>query len=391
MQTKLFFGTDAHGYLEVWTDNGKVVFSTNKLKTICTKDVCHPVKSRKFFLDNGVTPTVVRKFFNMNFMQLVRPTIEHSLKENLKFSGKKVTYPISSVTEHEELLAQSVKDKTTHLNPLLNVTGKTTKELRELLGKGLWKQLANNSYYRNKLLAMGLAKVFQSTTTSETLKISLGEWNKIPSTLLRAGVLNTDRAFIYKNSGIPMTNFLKGTQAAKAFQLLVIDTERMLLALENRELNPEWSGRRVKEEHDRLIILQNNRWREQVEKHNKGMLQDFTTLFELPFVSHSGFVAKPCTSPQQVRDEGSKMNHCVGSYARECAEGKYIVYSIVSKDGVRSTLGIRVNKLYADTDRPKYVFSTDQHYRSHNRSIEQDESDFADLVVEALLKHNSKA
>ena len=120
------------------------------------------------------------------------------------------------------------------------------------------------------------------------------------------------------------------------------------------------------------------------------MIQDFTTLFNLPTVSDSGFVARPCTSPQQVRDEGSKMNHCVGSYTRECADGKYIVYSVVSEDGVRSTLGIRVNKLYADTDKPKFKFTVEQHYRSHNRDITEDESNFADKVVEALLKHNNK-
>lgn len=389
MKTKLFFGTDAWGRMEVWTDSGKVVFSTNKLKTVCTKDVCNPVKSRKFFSDNGVTPTVVRKFFNMNFMRLVRPTIEHSLKENLKFWGKEVTYPISSVTEHEELLAQSVKDRTTHLNPLLNVTGKTPKELREILGKGLWKQLANNSYSRNKLLAHEVA-YWATHGLTEALKNYAERWSKVPSTLLKAGVRSPVIANIYKNSGIPLTHFLKKTPEAVRFQHLVNDTELMLLSLEGGYLNPEWSKRRVEEEHNRLVILQNNRRRETLEKQNKNMIQDFTTLFNLPTVSHSGFVAKPCTSPQQVRDEGSKMNHCVGGYARECADGKYIVYSVVSKDGISSTLGIRVNKLYADTDKPKFVFSIDQHYRSYNRSVEQDESDFACLVVEALLKHNSK-
>lgn len=62
MKTKLFFGVDAHGYMEVWTDSGKVVFYTNKLKTVCTKDVCPTIKSKEFFKKHGVTPTVVRKF-----------------------------------------------------------------------------------------------------------------------------------------------------------------------------------------------------------------------------------------------------------------------------------------------------------------------------------------
>lgn len=389
MKTKLFFGTDAGGYLEVWTDSGKVVFYTNKLKTVCTKDVCKPINSREFFKKNGVTPTIVRKFFNMKFMQLVRPTIEHSLKENLKFFGKKVIYPISSVTEHEELLAQSVKDKTVHLNPLLNITGKTPKELREILGKGLWKQLAKNSYSRNKLLAKELDYLAARGLT-ESLKEYAERLNKIPSTLLRAGVKSRATASIYKNSGIPLTHFLRKTPEAVKFMHLVSDTKLMLLSLEGGYLNPEWSKRRVEEEHDRLVILQNNRRREVIEKQNKNMIQDFTTLFNLPTVSDSGFVARPCVSPQQVRDEGSKMNHCVGCYARDCAEGKYIVYSVVRSDGVRSTLGIWVDKLYADTDKPKFKFTVDQHYRSHNRDITEDEFDFANQVVEVLLKHNNK-
>lgn len=387
MQTKLFFGVDAHGYLQVWTEYGSVVLSTNKLQTISTKDVCNPIRSREFFKKYGVTPTVVRKFFNMNYMRTVRPTIEHSLKENLKFFGKKVTYPFSHKTEHEELLAQSVKDKTTHLNPLLNVTGKTPKELREILGKGLWKQLAKNSYSRNKLLAQEVG-YWATHGLTEALKNYTERWNKVPSTLLKAGVKSPVTANIYKNSGIPLTHFLKKTPEAIRFQRLVSDTELMLLALEGRYLNPEWSKRRVEEEHDRLVILQNNRRREELEKQNRDMIQDFTTLFSLPMVFDSGFVAKPCTNPRQVRDEGSRMNHCVGSYARHCAEGKYIVYSVANKDGIHSTLGIRVDKLYADTDKPKFKFTVDQHYRSHNRDITEDESDFADKVIEALLKHN---
>lgn len=387
MQTKLFFGVDAYGYLEVWTEHGNVVFSTNRLKTICTKDVCNPFRSRDFFKKHGVTPTVVRKFFNMNYMKLVRPTIEHSLKENLKFFGKRVAYPLSYKTEHEELLAQSVKDKTMHLNPLLNVTGRTPKELREILGKGLWKQLANNSYSRNKLLAQEVA-YWVTHGLTDTLKNYAERWSKVPSTLLRAGVRSPVIANIYKNSGIPLTHFLKKTPEAVRFQRLVNDTEIMLLSLEGRCLNPEWSKRRVEEEHDRLVVLQNNRQREALEKQNKNMIQDFTTLFNLPTVSDSGFVARPCTSPQQVRDEGSRMNHCVGCYTRDCAEGKYIVYSVVNKEGIHSTLGIRVNKLYTNTDSPKFKFTVDQHYRSHNRDITEDESDFADKVIEALLKHN---
>lgn len=389
MKTKLFFGIDAHGCLEVWTDSGKVVFSTNKLKTVCTKDICRTIKSKEFFKKHGVTPTIVRKFFNLNYMKLVRPTIEHSLKENLKFFGKNVTYPLSNKTEHEELLAQSVKDRTTHLNPLLNITGKTPKELREILGKGLWKQLAKNSYSRNKLLAKELDYLAARGLT-ESLKEYAERLNKIPSTLLRAGVKSRATASIYKNSGIPLTHFLRKTPEAVKFMHLVSDTKLMLLSLEGGYLNPEWSKRRIEEEHDRLVILQNNRRRETLEKQNKNMIQDFTTLFNLPMVADSGFVARPCTSPQQVRDEGSKMNHCVGSYARHCAEGKYIVYSVVNKDGIHSTLGIVVNKLYADTDNPKFKFTVDQHYRSHNRDITEDESVFANKVIEALLKHNSK-
>lgn len=323
----------------------------------------------------------------MNYMRIVRPTIEHSLKENLKFFGKKVTYPLSHKTEHEELLAQSVKDKTTHLNPLLNITGKTPKELREILGKGLWKQLSNNSYSRNKLLAHEVA--YWATHGLGTLKTYAERWNKVPSTLLRAGVRSPVIASLYKNSGIPLTHFLKKTPEAIRFQRLVSDTELMLLSLEGVYLNPEWSKRRVEEEHDRLVILQNNRQRETLEKRDKNMIQDFRTLFKLPVISHSGFVARPCTSPRQVRDEGARMNHCVGVYARYCAEGKYIVYSVVNKEGIHSTLGIRVNKLSTDTDKPKFKFTVDQHYRSYNRDITEDESDFAQQVLEELIKCNS--
>jgi hypothetical protein len=84
--------------------------------------------------------------------------------------------------------------------------------------------------------------------------------------------------------------------------------------------NPNWSKRRMNEEHDRLSRMQqeiaNRREAERNAEYAKLLKVDFRELHKgLEVVEFdSGVVAVPLVNMQQVQEEGSKMHHCVGSF-----------------------------------------------------------------------------
>ena len=90
----------------------------------------------------------------------------------------------------------------------------------------------------------------------------------------------------------------------------------------------------MKEEHDRLSRMQqeiaNRRKAERNAEYANLLNVDFRELHKGLEVMEfdSGVVAVPLVNMQQVQEEGSKMHHCVGSYASVCAEGEYLVWHL---------------------------------------------------------------
>ena len=75
------------------------------------------------------------------------------------------------------------------------------------------------------------------------------------------------------------------------------------------------------------------------------------------------------------------MHHCVGSYARMCAKGEYLVWRLTRGD-VETTLGI-------DVHQGKYSF--DQHYGHCNAIVEDQDFKQAALdIIERLNEKNQK-
>lgn len=165
---------------------------------------------------------------------------------------------------------------------------------------------------------------------------------------------------------------------------LYTDTSSMIKNLNRKhrfefKFNPNWSLRRMKEEHDRLSRL----LLEIKEKGNKYLDEiDIRALHKnaIDFTFESGVTAALLSRYSEIVNEGSIMNHCVAMFANSCIDGNYLVYSL-KKGDTRTTLGIDVS----DSPR-KYKLS--QHYMKYNRIVEDE--DFLQAAKQIILELNQR-
>ena len=287
--------------------------------------------------------------------------------------------------ETEELLQQCRKDGIANIIPIVAYFKKSPQELKKVLGETTWKKLCKNTYSRNRLLFMqsyaGLTPV---------------DWSAVPSTLLKSKMYLAPEVYLWlsRTQDIPLKNYSKDSNIQREASIY-IDTQLMCRDA-GETFNPNWSKRRMKEEHDRLSRMQqeiaNRREAEYNSEYAKLLKVDFRELHEgLEVIKfESGVVATPLVNMQQVQEEGSKMHHCVGSYARMCAEGEYLVWHL-TKGSVETTLGITVqheNYIFVASE-DKY--NLQQHYGFCNAEVEdEDLKDAAKSVVEMLNKKNKE-
>ena len=152
----------------------------------------------------------------------------------------------------------------------------------------------------------------------------------------------------------------------------------------------------MKEEHDRISRMQqeiaNRRQAERNAEYAKLLKVDFRELHKGLEVMEfdSGVVAVPLVNMQQVQEEGSKMHHCVGSYARMCAEGEYLVWHL-TKGSVETTLGITAQHENYTIAVSKDKYTLQQHYGFCNAEVEdEDLKDAAKSVVKMLNEKNKE-
>ena len=150
----------------------------------------------------------------------------------------------------------------------------------------------------------------------------------------------------------------------------------------------------MKEEHDRLSRIQqeiaNRRAAEYNVEYAKLLEKDFRELHKGLETIHldSGVIANPLVNMQQVQEEGSKMHHCVGSYASMCAKGEYLVWHLTKGD-VETTLGINVQSERVMIAFGKNLYNFNQHFGHCNAIVEdQDLKDAAIFIVNMLNEQN---
>lgn len=59
---------------------------------------------------------------------------------------------------------------------------------------------------------------------------------------------------------------------------------------------------------------------------------------EKMIMKKDGYVIKPLLMPKELREEGKKMHHCVGSYAEKVATGECLIFSVRKEEDIERPL-----------------------------------------------------
>lgn len=360
--------------IDLFTDSGEVVYTvgiTGKcsvgsvlgqqhLPFGCTKD-----KAIAFTKKYSIPPSVVAKVANgVRWEQIFNRHKEWF--KLIRTKDTKVPSKYAGSIEAIPFIEQAVKDKIKHLIPIIALFKAEPKEIKKALGSTLWKGLCKNSYSRNRLILQG----FDFSRSYEGRVELINNLQVMPSSLLKSKLKHHPHEALKlakEELGISYES-MKSSREVRVILQEFMDTKRMLQD-EGVEFNPNWSYRRLKEEHTaasrRQQEVYNNREAQQNANYLEPLKVDFSNLHTglIPYEFDSGVKAVPLLSVKEVQAEGSAMHHCVGSYANDCAQGCYVVYSL-EKDGQKSTLGIIVSKV---DDRKMFMFN--QHYGKCNALI----------------------
>ena len=393
MKKLISFTWDVNGnipFITIWNHKAEEIISfhcSNPPKS-AAKDILGNSKrylkeeAKKFYEQHGILATSVVKIAR----GIVYNEVYKQFPEWYKLCRTTSWAPLGyrfEYLETEELLQQCRKDGIANIIPIVAYFKKSPQELKKALGETTWKKLCKNTYSRNRLLFM-----------KSDARLTPVEWNTLPSTILKSRTHFAPEVYswLIRTQGLPLKNYSKDYNIQREASIY-IDTQRMCRDA-GETFNPNWSKRRMKEEHDRLSRMQqeiaNRRQAERNAEYTKLLKVDFRELHKgLETIEFdSGVVAVPLVNMQQVQEEGSKMHHCVGSYASMCAKGEYLVWHL-TKGGIETTLGISAQSERAIIVFGKNMYNFQQHYGFCNALVEdQDLKDAADFIVKMLNQQN---
>ena len=261
-----------------------------------------------------------------------------------------------------DLIEQFQNDGLDNLIPFTFSYKRTTKELKDELGKSLWKSLCKNSFTRNKLIC--------ERTFFEKKRID--KLNKISSSILKNNKINHNIsiATIWLNNFLTKERALSTKKYDHEFLFnLANDTNRMSKRL-NCNFNVNWSLKKLEQKHKEFTLLIEQ------DKYPDTFIKCLKDI-KIKEYKNEKYVAKLIDTPYNIKKQGIEQKHCVASYVNEVCVGRYLVYDIKEDDKTVSTLGI-----YNDDN--KFKFS--QQYGSCNSKVCEDLVDFAEDILIKLNK-----
>jgi hypothetical protein len=302
---------------------------TSKASTLPTKEF------NKVFTDTiKITPSkFLRLVRDMQWSCLVEGLSEKVLYGCFRTSPFKrwLTLP-ANYKQVKPYMVQCVEDGLDHLTPIVAYYGKSPDKIKKLVGKSVWKKLANNSLTRNGLIAQRMPYYSMDVLVT------------IPSSMLKhEGLLANSSCILKVVADIAKKRKLVTNKAEVAkISNTVLDTCIMKGNL-NQTYSLNWSWKRWQEEHDKAnkeVLLR--------KYSDERFRQDVYNYLEEEVVVEEVGTATLLVSPLEVATEGKKMRHCVGGYANMCERGNYAVYHIVDVDGKEATAGYRINIIDAE-------------------------------------------
>lgn len=206
--------------------------------------------------------------------------------------------------------------------------GASASEVRNFMGKAVWKQVLKNSRSRNVLLAEAMERssnVYDSDIDAVLRKRELQRLFKIPSSLLKKG-LERDR--------FPGLGLLYHVRNARPFKDLNIFDLLDLHYMTDGPLKDSYSLEELRRAHD----VAGGRTRNQLkpkEPHNPFTQPDAR-------LEHAGVTYTRICNQEQANEESRAMHHCLGpAYGRRIERGEYAAYRVDGPNGLRATLGMR--------------------------------------------------
>ena len=307
----------------------------------------------------GVNEAIFKKHYNALMYKVLCANYGKEVL-NLCYNGYGLKYVLlHRVISNYDKIKQVQKNGLHNLVPVVMMTGKTPFELKQEMKAHVWKNITRNTKNRNKLIFAPLA--YSSSMEDICYRVN------IPSTILEYCPRVEEKLAIF------IVKEMKGNyKNRKMFRELLNLARDADFALRNigKEINPNWSIRRVKEEHDKAIkeynakIYSNDNfmWSENIKK-------EYTI---------GNFKATFLNSKADIANEGQEMHHCVAFYAEESSQGKYVVFSITENGNRYSTLGLTRNIITG-----KVQFQ--QHYKKCNAEVDSGEAvELSKIIIEDI-------
>lgn len=218
---------------------------------------------------------------------------------------------------------QCVSDGLDHLAPVVAAFRMSPSEIRAVMGRAMWRRVANSSLTRNAATAKMADKMEMGDSVSELVRaFDLGLALRISDIRAAPSVLIADTASELPDEMKHARRISAPTEFRHSLDL-IRDAKNM------GAYNPAWGFARLQREHD--------------EASYRAACGDYS---DEPFCPEhvctvDGYTFTRLISQAAVAAEGSKMHHCVASYAGKCQTGNYAVYTVEGR-GERATLGLHM-------------------------------------------------
>lgn len=248
---------------------------------------------------------------------------------------------LERLIDNYDNIKQTCDDGLHQIVPLLILHGGTASDLRQTLGKSLWKRLLRQPVSRTKYYA-DFVKVF-----NKFHRPLFERCLSIPTTQLRT-LTGRQPYLLYGEivhcSNNPSTLGLHSKKGSAVDRLgedkysrqIVADT--FYMAQQNDVgFNPNWSTKRFDEVHRYLTRLTNNKRFSANPVCDRDVhtveVREGTYCYKVSFTR--------LTSPAEVAEEGRNQGHCVASFANRLNSDDYSIYVVECEElDVRATLGL---------------------------------------------------
>jgi hypothetical protein len=313
-------------------------------------------KAMDFYRKYGTTAKNCADFLNKGLIKMSVGAVkghEPLCYIRSKFSSARTI----DVCEMKDELDQAVADGIKNITPFIALYKQNPKQLKQTLGNATWKAICKNSFSRNRGIAEAILNRKAGDDEDKYIETILQTRSGLFKVVHRCGIETAN--YLNRKCGISVKKINEGKTDVYALAILVADTRRMA-EMYGEKFSFDWSWRKMQEKHKEFariaLVKEAERLQAENEKYAKPLREGKCKQWE-----SEGVKATFVDTYLGILEEGDRMDHCVGSYARDCYEDRYAVIHLEGDDE-KTTLGILISRV----DRHH---SIQQHYGYQNEEV----------------------